>query len=345
MSSLVFEQITPSESRLSVVTKKRTLAPAVAFSRPSQRYYYQQIEVRPVSYPFYRNLARQWQSRVRYRRFCQDDHNHIVQLPWGDWHYRPLAERRPQPIAMVALLRLIAGEMKEFHYYGAGIGYLAQLVAAMRDFEGMARIFALDLAAAAAAQSVAEQLGLLRHLRVHGSMDGRPGAGAGPASGLASGTASGTGTASASGTASGSGSGTASGLAGTASGTTTKPARATPVSPKVPRPEVMRLDLACDPRLIPLEINETIAEARPLILATLAQQPSRTERSLSWFFGNGYRLFTMGVSPGHSAHNYHLSLTPLDPRTILNHAAPLSAAARKNLLAVPEEQEQRWLQR
>ena len=300
MRELVFESMVGPAVRAPAVHKERVFSPSVSNSLAPQRLRYQQIEVRPVSYPYYRRLGEQWRHRVWFRRFCQDDHNHIVRIPWGDWRYRPLAQRRPPSIAMVALLRLLAAEVREFHDYGMGIGYLAQLLGAMRDFSGVARIIALESESAAAAERVAGQLGLLHRLRIHGQAEVRTQEGA---------------------------------------------AQPRPQLATMAQPEVMRLDLDGDPLLIPLEINEIIAAARPLILLSLPQQSEPVERSLSWLFGNEYRLFGMGVSPGRSEHNYDLNLDRLDLKAILNRETLLPPEGRKNLLAVPEESEQRWLQR
>ncbi|MCX8502006.1 MAG: hypothetical protein ORO03_09985 [Alphaproteobacteria bacterium] len=311
MSELVFESMVGPLVRTPAVHKERDFSSAVSNSPALQRLRYQQIEVRPVSYPYYRRLGEQWRHRVWFRRFCQDDHNHIVRLPWGDWRYRPLAQRKPQSIAMGALLRLIVAEVREFHDYGQGIGYLAQLLGAMRDFSGVARIITLEPGSAEAAERVAGQLGLLHRLRIHGPVERsveRP----------------------------------------MEPGEVPTPIGAAQPPPKLAtmaRPEVMRLDLDGDPRLIPLEINEIIAAARPLILLSLPQQSAQLERSLSWLFGNGYRLYSMGVSPGRSEHSYDLHLDQLALKMILNHESPLPPQGHKNLLAVPEENEQRWLQR
>ncbi|MDI9408693.1 MAG: hypothetical protein QM523_05555 [Candidatus Pacebacteria bacterium] len=263
-----------------------------------------QIELAPFCIPLKRFWSNPMGNHPQQVRYCLDDHNHLLKFAHGDARFKQFTSRKIHQPEFYALLRTLAPRLTEVHDYGIGIGYHSQLLATMRSFKGMAHIFALEADSANAAQSLAEQLGSLRRLMIHGQ----------------------------------------AGL----DGFKTRPSfrRAKSSLLNLPLPDLVRLDLSCDPIFLPIEVNRVIAKARPLILLHLPPQPLRRDRVLTWLYGNDYRLFSLHLIKSRPRNLVSLKFNPLNIGEIL--AGDSAALGRKNnwerlgLLAVAEERRRDW---
>lgn len=262
------------------------------------------IEVAPFCFPV-RRFWQGWQGKhPRMIRYCLDDHNHLLRFDRGDRRFKEFTSRKIHQPEFYALLRNLAPRLTEVHDYGVGIGYQSQLLATMRNFNGTAHIFALESESANGAQLLAEQLGSLRRLVIHGQVGLDEANGKPTASRLKTGLLN------------------------------------------LPLPDLVRLDLSCDPIYLPIEVNQIIAKSRPLILLHLPPQSLRRDRVLTWLYGNDYRLFGLHLFKSRARNLVSLKFRPLNLGEILaGNTAVLGGKRnwhRLPLLAVASERRHYW---
>ena len=258
------------------------------------------FELSPFCLPQRQSWRDYWHNDFRVIRYCLDDHNHLVKLARGDRRFKQFAHRKIHLPEFFAMLRYLAPRLGEVHDYGTGLGYLSQILATMRSFNGTAHIFALEKASADAAQLIAEQLGSFRRLRIHSHVEN-----------------------------------------GERDRTVPRPRSKVSLF-SLPLPDLVHLDLSCDPLYLPTEVNQIIARARPLILMHLPPQPLRQDRVLTWLYGNDYRLYSLGLRKNRARNFFDLRMLRLDLGGILDGLNRGQRGLTSGLLAVPSGSREHW---